>query len=74
MQYALCIGRIHIHTRLRVSLVSEFSAGILLLTSSIYCLLRFHQAGIIVVKHLIQGRNNEVWVAVEPSTLWSWPS
>ena len=39
MQYALCIGRIHIHTRLRVALVSEFSAGILLLTSSIYCLL-----------------------------------
>ena len=34
-------------------------------------LVRFHQAEIIVVKHLIQGRNNEVWVVVEPSTLRS---
>ena len=30
-------------------------------------LIRFHQAEIIV-KHLIQGRN-EAWVGVEPSTL-----
>ena len=37
-------------------------------------LVRFHQAEIIVVKHLIQGRNNESWVKVEPSTLRSWPS
>ena len=37
-------------------------------------LVRFHQAEIIGVKHLIQGRNNEVWVGVEPSTLRSWPS
>ena len=29
----------------------------------------FHQAEIIVVKHVIQGRNNEAWVEVEPSTL-----
>ena len=29
----------------------------------------FHQAEIIVVKRLIQGRNNEPWVGVEPSTL-----
>ena len=34
-------------------------------------LVRFHQAEIIVVKHLIQGRNNEAWVGVEPSTLRS---
>ena len=32
-------------------------------------LARFHQVEIITVKHLIQGRNNEVWVGVEPSTL-----
>ena len=38
------------------------------------CYSRFHQAEIIVVKHLIQGRNNEAWVGVEPSTLRSWPS
>ena len=37
-------------------------------------LVKFHQAEIIVVKHLIQGRNNEAWVKVEPSTLRSWPS
>ena len=39
-------------------------------------LVSFHQAEIIVVKHLIQGRNNEAWVGlgVEPSTLRSWPS
>ena len=32
-------------------------------------LARFHQAQIIVVKHLVQGRNNEAWVGVEPPTL-----
>ena len=37
-------------------------------------LVRFHQAEIIVVKHRIQGCNNEAWVGVEPSTLRSWPS
>ena len=37
-------------------------------------LVRFHQAEINVVKHFIQGRNNEAWVGVEPSTLRSWPS
>ena len=36
-------------------------------------LVRFHQAEIIV-KHLIQGRNNEALMGVEPSTLRSWPS
>ena len=35
-------------------------------------LVRFHQAEIMVVKRLIQGRNNETWVRVEPSTLRSW--
>ena len=29
-------------------------------------LVRFHQAEIISVKHLIQGRIIEVWVGVEP--------
>ena len=37
-------------------------------------LVRFHQAEIITLKHLIQGRNNEEWVEVEPSTLRPWPS
>ena len=37
-------------------------------------LVRFHHAEIIVVKHLIQRRNNEARVGVEPSTLRSWPS
>ena len=37
-------------------------------------LVRFHQAEIIVMKHLIQRHNNEAWVGVEPSTLQSLPS
>ena len=37
-------------------------------------LVRFHQAEIIVLKQLIQGRNIEAWVGVEPSTLRSWSS
>ena len=37
-------------------------------------LVRFHQAEIIVVKHLIQGPNIEARVGVEPSILRSWPS
>ena len=37
-------------------------------------LVKFLQAEIIVVKRLIQGRNNEAWVGVEPSTLQSWPA
>ena len=32
-------------------------------------LVRFHQAKIIVVKHLIQGRNKKAWVGVEPSIM-----
>ena len=37
-------------------------------------LVKFLQAEIIAMKHLIQGRNNKAWVGVEPSTLRSWPS
>ena len=37
-------------------------------------LVRLHQAEIIVVKHFIQGHNNEALVGVEPSTLRSWSS
>ena len=37
-------------------------------------LVRFHQVEVIVVKHLIQGRNDKAWVGVEPLTLRSWPS
>ena len=33
-----------------------------------------HQAEIIIVKHLIQGRNNETTLGVEPLTLRSWSS
>ena len=32
-------------------------------------LVRFLQAEIIVVKHLIQGHNDEAWVGAEPTTL-----
>ena len=34
---------------------------------------RFHQAEITIVKHLIQRRNNEAWVEVKPLILGSWP-
>ena len=37
-------------------------------------LARFPLAEIIIVKHLIQGRNNETKLGVEPLTLPSWPS
>ena len=37
-------------------------------------LARFHQAEIIIVKHLIQGRNSETRLGGEPSTLRSWSS
>ena len=37
-------------------------------------LARFHQANIIIVKHLIQGRNNVTRLGVEPLTLLSWSS
>ena len=35
-------------------------------------LVRFHQVKVIVGKYLIQKRNNEPRVGVEPSTLRSW--
>ena len=34
----------------------------------------FHQAEIIIPKHLIEGRNNETKFEVEPLTLRSWSS
>ena len=34
----------------------------------------FHQAEIIIVKHLIQRRNNETRLGVEPLTWRSWSS
>ena len=34
-------------------------------------LVRFHQAEVIIVKHLIQRRNNETRLGVEPLTLRS---
>ena len=37
-------------------------------------LVKFLQAEIIAMKHLIEGSNNDAWVRVEPSTLPSWPS
>ena len=45
-----------------------------LLTSFNLLLAGFHQAEIIIVKHLIQGRNNETRLGVEPLTLRSWSS
>ena len=35
-------------------------------------LVRFHQAEIIIMKHLIQGCSNEAGMGVDPSTLRSW--
>ena len=32
-------------------------------------LARFHQAEVIVVKHLVQGRDSEAWLGVQPPTL-----
>ena len=37
-------------------------------------LVKFFQTEIIAMKHLIQGRDNEAWVRVKPSTLQSWSS
>ena len=68
----LCLGQIQ--TSLGVALC--FQVFRLNFASDFFNLLlvRFHQAEIIVVKHLIQGRNNEAWVGVESSTLGLWPS
>ena len=59
---ALYIGRIQ--TRLRVTFAYDFFNLLLV---------RFHQAEITIVKHLIQGRNKEAWVGAEPSTSRAWP-
>ena len=56
----LCLGQIQ--TRLGVAFVAEFSGRILLLTSLICCLPDFTK--IIIVKHLIQGRNYETSRAI----------
>ena len=37
-------------------------------------LAEFHQAEIIIAKHLIEGRSNETRLGVEPLTLRSWSS
>ena len=37
-------------------------------------LARFHQTEIIILKHLIQGRNDETRLGVESLTLRSWSS
>ena len=37
-------------------------------------LVRFHQAERIMIKHLIQERDNKTWVRLELPTLWSWLS
>ena len=60
---ALCVGRIQ--TRLGVAFVSKFP---LEFSSDFFNLLlaRFHQAEIIIVKHLIQAHNNETRLGVEP--------
>ena len=39
-----------------------------------FLLAGFHQSEIIIVKYLIQGRNNETRLGVEPLTLRSWSS
>ena len=54
---------------LRSCLYIRVFARTLLPTSLICCLSdSMHQAEIIVVKHLIQGRKNETWVGVQPSS------
>ena len=45
-----------------------------LLDFFILLLAGFHQAETIIMKHLIQGRNNETRLGVEPLTLRSQPS
>ena len=52
-------------TRLRVTFLSDLF-NLLLVT--------FHQAGIIIVKHLIRGRKHEARVKVEPLTFRAWAS
>ena len=64
---ALCVGRIQTH--LGVACVSKFPVEF---SSDFFNLLlaRFHKAEIIIiVKHLVLGRNNEIRWGVEPLTL-----
>ena len=63
---ALCVGRIQ--TRMGVAFVTKLSGRI---SCDFFNLLLagFHQADIIIVKHLIQGRNNETRLGVESLTL-----
>ena len=49
----------------RLSFASDFFNSLLV---------RFHQAEIIIVKHFIQGRNNETRLGIELLTLGSWSS
>ena len=66
---APCSGRIQ--TRLGVAFVFRLNFA-----SDFFNLLLagFHQAEIIIVKHLIQGRNNETRLGVKSVTLRSWSS
>ena len=67
---ALCIGQIR--TRLESPLLTSFRLNFVSDFSNLL-LVRFHRAGIITEKHLIQRQNHKAWVRVEPSTLRSWP-
>ena len=60
---ALCFGRIR--TRLGVDHFPSFPVGVLTSSHVNLLLVRSHQAEIIVVKRLIQGRNNVTRVRVE---------
>ena len=60
---ALCFGRIR--TRLGVDHFPSFPVGVLTSSHVNLLLVRSHQAEIIIVKRLIQGRNNVTRVRVE---------
>ena len=68
---ALCVGRIQ--TRLGVACFEVFRLNF---ASDFFnsLLAGFHLAEIIIVKYLIQGRNNEARLGVEILTLRSWSS
>ena len=69
-------GAVHMTNQDSLRSCACFQVFRLNIASDFFSLLfvRFHQAKIIVVKHLIHGRNNEAWVGVGPSTVQSWPS
>ena len=60
---ALCFGRIR--TRLGVDHFPSFPVGVLTSSQVNLLLVRSHQAEIIIVKRLIQGRNNVTRLRVE---------